>query len=35
MDSLLLSNVVLFSCIAIATYITLFITGLHDNGFWS
>lgn len=33
MDSLLLSNVVLFSGISIATYVTLFIAGLQDNDF--
>lgn len=31
MDSLLLSNVVLFSGISIATYVALFITGWRDN----
>lgn len=31
MDSLLLSNVVLFSVLALVSYAALFITGIIDN----
>lgn len=33
MDSLLFSNVVLFSLLAVASYLALFIIGLLDNKF--
>jgi len=33
MDSLLFSNVLLFSLVSFVSYLALFITGLRDNEF--